>query len=141
GSSRRYCSACCSSRASAPCAQLLAVALDHRERRAGGDRLALLDGQLGDDARLVGGDLVLHLHRLDDRDELALLDLLALLDEHLPDVALQRGGELVASAARGAALALGALGGLAGAGGRRAVRDDSGRRGADDLDVEAPARD
>src|SRR3954454_19828038 len=88
---------------------------DHGEGRAGGYRLALLDGQLGDDARLVGGDLVLHLHRLDDRDELALLDLLALLDEHLPDVALQRGGELVAAAGRSAGLALGALGGLAAA--------------------------
>ena len=47
---------------------------DHRERVAGGDRGALGDRQLGDRARLVGGDLVLHLHRLDDADELALLD-------------------------------------------------------------------
>jgi hypothetical protein len=32
------------------------------------------DRQLGDLSRLVGGDLVLHLHRLDDRDQRALVD-------------------------------------------------------------------
>src|SRR5687768_12235378 len=57
-----------------------AVGLDDREGVAGRDRDALLDRELGDHARLVGGDLVLHLHRLDDGDELALLDLLARLD-------------------------------------------------------------
>ena len=54
------------------------------------------------DARLVGGDLVLHLHRLDDADELALLDRLPLLDEHLPHVALERGDERVAARAAAA---------------------------------------
>ena len=71
---------------------------------------ALLDRQLGDLAGLVGGDLVLHLHRLDDADERALLDVGALLDQHLEDVALQRRGERVAAsaaAAAGLALALG----------------------------------
>src|SRR3954469_4277558 len=95
---RRPTGATCSRR----CASLV---FDDREGRAGGDRLALLDRQLGDDARLVGGDLVLHLHRLDDRDELALLDLLTLLDEDLPHVALQRRRELVAATAATAALA------------------------------------
>ena len=50
---------------------------DHREDVAAAHRVALGDRQLGDHARLVRGDLVLHLHRLDDRDDLALLDLLA----------------------------------------------------------------
>src|SRR4051812_17230073 len=63
---------------------------DHRDAGAGGDRLALLDGELRDLAGLVGGDLVLHLHRLDDADQLALLNLLTLLDEDLPHVPLQR---------------------------------------------------
>src|SRR3954470_16865908 len=81
---------------------------DDRDRRAGRDRLALPDGELGDDARLVGGDLVLHLHRLDDADELALLDRLPLLDQDLPHVALQRRDERVA--ARAAAASAGALG-------------------------------
>src|SRR5215212_1661646 len=53
---------------------------DRRDRVAGGDRRALADRQLGDDARLVGGDLVLHLHRLDDAEQLALLDRVALSD-------------------------------------------------------------
>ena len=70
------------------------------------DRVALGDRQLGDLARLVGGDLVLHLHRLDDADQRALLDVGALLDEHLEDVALHRRGERVAAAAAAAGLAL-----------------------------------
>ena len=68
-----------------------------------------VDGELGDLARLVGGDLVLHLHRLDHADEVALGDLLALLDRDLEDVALKRGDERVAgggAAAAGLALAL-----------------------------------
>src|SRR4051812_6762922 len=83
--------------------------LDDGDRRAGLDRLALLDGERLDQAGLVGRDLVLHLHRLDDADELALLDGLALLDEHLPHVALQRREQLVGAAAA-AGLALSALG-------------------------------
>ena len=102
-------------------------------RGAGVDRLALLDGQLSITPGLVGGDLVLHLHRLDDADELALLDGVALLDEHLPHVALQRGDELVAAAAAAAGLALaalgrGAAGGRCAAGGDRARRRAAGRR-------------
>src|SRR5436305_13119245 len=87
-------------RAALRCAAPLAgggVAPDHRDRGARRDRLALLDGELGDRARLVGGDLVLHLHRLDDADELGLLDGLSLLAEHLPHVALLRRGELLAA--------------------------------------------
>src|SRR3981081_52883 len=53
----------------------LALGLDDRERVAGGDRGADRDRQIGHRARLVGGDLVLHLHRLDDRDQGSLLDL------------------------------------------------------------------
>src|SRR3954451_5244617 len=46
--------------------------LDDRDGRAGLDRLALLDRERLDHARLVRGDLVLHLHGLDDADELTL---------------------------------------------------------------------
>src|SRR3954447_26781091 len=116
---------------------------DDGDAGAGGDRLALLDGELGHLAGLVGRDLVLHLHGLDDADQLALLDLLPLLDEHLPHVALQRGGELVASAAGAAALAGAPPGGLAAC--RRAVgggrRRHAGERLAVDPDLEALARD
>src|SRR6266487_4543447 len=84
-----------SARAPRPCS---ARALDERDRRAGGDGVALLDRELFDHARLVGSDLVLHLHRLDDADDLALLDGLALLDEDLPHVALQGRDELVGAA-------------------------------------------
>src|SRR3954451_13841017 len=73
-----------------------AGAPDERDRRARRDRLALADRQALDHARLVGGDLVLHLHRLDDADDLTLLDALALLHEDLPEVALKRRDELVA---------------------------------------------
>src|SRR3954447_853639 len=69
------------------------VTLDHRQRVPRGDRVALADGQFGDRARLVGGDLVLHLHRLDDAHERALLHRGALLDEDLEDVALHGRGE------------------------------------------------
>src|SRR5439155_18247244 len=115
--------------------------LDDRQRRAGGDRLALLDGQLGNDAGLVGGDLVLHLHRLDDRDELALLDLLALLDEHLPDVALQRRGQRVAGGLAARRRALAARRPPCGRRGARGGRDGAvGDGRADDAHVEALAR-
>src|SRR3954469_12421676 len=107
--------------------------LDDGDRGARLDRVALLDGERGDPARLVGGDLVLHLHRLDDADELALLDGLALGDEHLPHVALQRRGELVAPAATAAALALAAPGRLAGAGGAVGGGSGGGERLAMDL--------
>src|SRR4051812_4749418 len=122
---------------------------DDRDRRAGGDRLALLDGELGDDAGLVGGDLVLHLHRLDDADELAFLDRLARLDEDLPHVALERSDERIAAgrpaaAARApAARALGALRRAARPWGKGRARpvDAAGRRWPDHLHVEAAARD
>src|SRR3954466_5277483 len=38
------------------------------------DRVAVVDGELGDLAALGGGDLVHHLHRLDDADGLAGVD-------------------------------------------------------------------
>src|SRR3954468_13615583 len=82
--------------------------LDDGDRGAPPERGAPPDGERLDHAGLVGGDLVLHLHRLDDADELALLDGLALLDEHLPHVALQRRDELVGATAPAAALALAA---------------------------------
>ena len=85
------------------------------------------DRQLGHRAGLVGGDLVLHLHRLDDADQRALLDLGALLDQHLEDVALERRGERVAAAAAAAARLALALGRLAG-GRRGAVRAPPPRR-------------
>src|SRR5215216_6576981 len=77
--------------------------LDHRERRANRHRRPFGDQQLGDHARLVGGDLVLHLHGLDDAHERALLDGRALLDEHLEDVALERRGERVTARPGGGA--------------------------------------
>src|SRR4051812_9217723 len=115
---------------------------DDGDCRAGGDRLALLDGELGDDARLVGGDLVLHLHRLDDADELAFLDRLPGLDEDLPHVALKRRDERVAACATatpaGALRALRRPARARGDRGRaRPVHAVRGRR-SDDLDVEAP---
>src|SRR3954451_22946899 len=107
---------------------------DHRERVAALDRVAFGDRQLGDLARLVRGDLVLHLHRLDDRDQRALLDLVALADEHLEDVPLQRRGERVAAAGAARGLALALL--------RRGLGDGRGAvELAVDLDVEALAGD
>src|SRR4051795_614935 len=97
------------------------VRRDDRERVTRGDGVALLDAQLADRPRLVGGDLVLHLHRLDDEEQLALFDGRALLDEDLPHVALHRGGERAAATAATAALAR-AAGGLARAAGRRRGR-------------------
>src|SRR4051794_8021711 len=116
---------------------------DRRDRVAGLDRLPLLGGQRRDLARLVGGDLVLHLHRLDDADELALLDGVALGDQDLPHVALQRGDQLVGAAASAAGLASAALGRLAAAGRAVARRRGAGRgreRLAVHLDLEALAR-
>ena len=78
-------------------------------------------GQRGHHAGLVGGDLVLHLHRLDDADERALLDRGALLDEHLEDVALERRGERVARRAAGAAAPAAAAAGARARRGRAAV--------------------
>src|SRR5690606_33251868 len=65
------------------------------------DRLAGLDLDLLDGAGLVGGDVVLHLHRLEDAHGLALLDLVALVDQHLHDRALHRHGHLAAAGRRG----------------------------------------
>src|SRR3954464_821493 len=121
------------------------VRRDDRERVAGGDGVALLDAQLADRPRLVGGDLVLHLPRLDDEEQLALLDLRALLDEDLPHVALHRRGERVTATAATAALprAAGRLARPAAGGGSRAVggRPPASVGRADDLDVEALAGD
>ena len=51
-------------------------------------------------AGAVGGDLVLHLHRLDHADQVALGDLGALLDGDFEDRALQRRGQRLARGAR-----------------------------------------
>ena len=55
----------------------LAALLEHDERVALVDRLALLAADLGDRAGVLGLDGHLHLHRLEDRDRVALLDLVA----------------------------------------------------------------
>ena len=54
-------------------------------------------------AGAVGGDLVLHLHRLDHADQVALGDLGALLDRDLEHRSLQRRGQRLARGARAAA--------------------------------------
>ena len=82
---------------------LAAGLLDDREDVAAGDRRALDDVQLLDLAGAVGGDLVLHLHRLDHADQVALGDLGALLDGDLEDRSLQRRGQRLAGGARAAA--------------------------------------
>ena len=64
--------------------------LDDDDDVAGADRLAGRDLDLGDGAGLVGGDVVLHLHRLEHADGLTDLDGLADRDEHLHDRALHR---------------------------------------------------
>src|SRR4051812_6347275 len=88
--------------------------LDDRDRVAARDRAALAHVELLDGARLVGGDLVLHLHGLDDGDQGALLDGRALLHGDLQDGALERRDQRVAPASAAAARALAALGRLAG---------------------------
>ena len=68
-----------------------------------GDDVAAADGLAGGDldlldrAGLLGGDLVLHLHRLEHDDAGADLDLLADLDEHLDDRALHRHRDVAAA--------------------------------------------
>ena len=85
--------------------------LDHREDVAARHRGALDDVQLLDLAGAVGGDLVLHLHRLDHADQIALGDLGALLDHDFEDRPLQRRGQRLAGGARPAARLALALGG------------------------------
>src|SRR5437764_1871902 len=58
--------------------------LEDNERVALGDRLALRAQDLSDDARILGLDRHLHLHRLQDDDGLALFDRVADLDLDLP---------------------------------------------------------
>src|SRR5581483_6411893 len=55
--------------------------LDHEERLAELDRVAVAGHDGGDLAGLVSLDLVHHLHRLDDAQDLADLDLIPDLDE------------------------------------------------------------
>ena len=62
-----------------------------------------VDVERGDFAGAVGGDLVLHLHRLDHADQVALGDLGALLDRDFEDGALQRRGQRLAGGAGAAA--------------------------------------
>src|SRR5579884_1389586 len=58
--------------------------LEDNERFALGDRLALLDEDLLDDALVLALHGHLHLHRLEDHDRVALLDRVAHLDLDLP---------------------------------------------------------
>ena len=53
---------------------------------AAANRLTGLDLDLFDRARLLGDDVVLHLHRLENEHGLAGLDGLTSLDQHLDDV-------------------------------------------------------
>ena len=55
---------------------------------------------LGDGARLLGGDLVLHLHGLEHADGLTHLDRVAHGDEHLEDRALHGHAHLVGPGTR-----------------------------------------
>ncbi len=64
-----------------------------------------VDLDLLDRAGLLGGDLVLHLHRLEHDDGLTDLDRLADLDEHLDDGALHRHLDVAAADRRRAAAA------------------------------------
>src|SRR5215210_4227307 len=68
--------------------------LEHDERVALVDRLALLAQDLPDDARVLGLDRRLHLHRLEDHDGVALPDRLADLALDLPDRARDVGLDL-----------------------------------------------
>src|ERR1700737_4142434 len=77
---------------------------DLGEDGALGDRRPGLDGEPGDGAVLVGGDRVLHLHRLEDHDQIAGADLLALFDRNLDNSALHRRGDSVARGGSGARL-------------------------------------
>ena len=98
------------------------------------DRRALGDVELGHLAGDVGGDLVLHLHRLDHADQRPLLDLGPLLDGDPQHRALQRRGRAPARhrAGAGAVARALALRRPAAAAGPAAAR--GGSRGADDLD-------
>src|ERR1700757_2228246 len=58
--------------------------VEDNERVAFGHRLALLAQDLLDDARILGLDRHLHLHRLEDHDRVALLHRVANLDLDLP---------------------------------------------------------
>src|SRR5689334_9855874 len=64
------------------------LALEQHEELAVLDRLGVLDGDLADDARAVGHDLVEELHGLDQAEHLPGLDVLPLADE---GVRLRRG--------------------------------------------------
>ena len=71
--------------------------LDDDDDVARADRLAGGDLDLGDGAGLVGGDVVLHLHRLEHAHGLTGLDRLTDLHEHLHDGALHRDGDPAAT--------------------------------------------
>src|SRR5918994_6610193 len=72
------------------------LTLDDADDLAGLHRLPGLHGELGDPARPVRGDLVLHLHRLDDAEHLAGLDLVAVGDFDREHGALHRADDGVA---------------------------------------------
>src|SRR3990172_9254883 len=124
------------------------ASLEHDERLAVLDRLAVVDQDRLDHPILVGLDLVHELHRLDDADRLPRLDGVADLDERLgvgrrragegpdhrrlDDVPLGRGGRL------GRRRSLARRGGADGGRGRRRPRTRGGDLDlppADDLDL------
>src|SRR6478672_11205386 len=67
--------------------------LDLTEHGALRDGAARLGGEAGDRAGFVGGDRVLHLHRLEDDDEVTRRDRVAVADRHLDDRALHGRGD------------------------------------------------
>src|SRR3954452_21762761 len=74
----------CASSVRSPPASAIAL-LEDDEDVALLHRLALLDADLLDGARVLGLDGHLHLHRFEDDDRVALVDLLAGRDLDLPD--------------------------------------------------------
>ena len=82
-----------------------ASALNTADHRAGGDRLADLDGQAGHGSVLVRGQRLFHLHRLQDDDRVAHRHGLPVGGDHLDDGALHRAGQLVAATRRRRVLA------------------------------------
>src|SRR4029450_11869406 len=104
-----------------------ASALDAADGGAALDLGADLGLQGGDGAGPVGGQGLLHLHRLQDDDQVAGLDLLAVLDRDLDDHPLHGGDQGVLTGGVGPAPRGGGGGG--GGGGRGGPERRGGRRG------------